>query len=95
LQFDTAVNNRVFDIVCSGGFVITDKRRDLFEICKFANEISFETPEELNEKIVQFNSKDRSPRYLDLKVALYEDFKSRFTYSNAIDNIFTSISQVK
>ena len=94
LQFDTAVNNRVFDIVSSGGFVLTDKRSDLFEICNFANEISFETPEELNEKIIQYSSKEGNRRYLDLKMSLYEDFKSRFTYKNAIDHLFTCIAHV-
>ena len=51
LQFDTAVNNRVIDIASSGGFVLTDKRSDLYDFIPFHSEISFETPEEMNDKI--------------------------------------------
>lgn len=94
LQFDTAVNNRVFDIVCSGGFVLTDKRSDLFEICNFANEFSFETPEELNEKIAQYSNNQSNYRYLETKMALYENFKSRFTYTNAVNHLLTCIALV-
>jgi hypothetical protein len=92
LQFDTAVNNRVLDVVLSGGFVLTDKRKDLFDICSFAYEISFETPEELNEKISYYSDTANNMRYLDLKVAIHELFKSSFTYVNAIDHILKRIA---
>lgn len=92
LQFDSAVNNRIFDIVCSGGFVLTDKRDDLTEICSLANEISFESPEEMNEKIEYFSAPQHNTRYLDLKMALHDEFKSRFTYSMAIDHIMNCVA---
>jgi len=92
LQFDAAVNNRVFDVVLSGGFVLTDRRSDLFDICVFANEISFETPEEMNEKITYYSDTTNNARYFDLKVAIHEQFKSSFTYVNAIDHILKCIA---
>lgn len=92
LQFDTAVNNRVFDIVLSGGFVLTDKRNDLFKICPFANEISFETPEEMHEKIAYYTDTENNTRYFDLKFALHEQLKSSVTYTNAVELIFKKIA---
>jgi len=91
LQFDTAVNNRVFDVVLSGGFVLTDRRSDLFDICEFVDEISFETPEEMNEKITYYSDTANNARYFDLKVAIYEQFKLSFTHVNAINQILKRI----
>lgn len=91
LQFDTAVNNRVFDVVNSGGFVLTDKRSDLFDICAYANEISFETPEEMNEKISFHTDIANNKRHLDIKEAIYEEFKLKFTYKNAVTHILKNI----
>lgn len=95
LQFDSAVNNRVFDIVCSGGFVLTDKRNNLTDICSFADEISFETPEEMNEKIADYSDANSHARYTELKMSLHEEFKSRFTYSIAVDHVLKYISGAK
>lgn len=92
LQFDTAVNNRIFDVVLSGGFVLTDRRKDLFDICSFADAISFETPEEMNEKIAYYSDTANNVRYFDLKMAIHEEFKSSFTYINAIDHILKCIA---
>lgn len=94
LQFDTAVNNRVFDVILSGGFVLTDKRNDLFDICSFADEISFETPEEMHEKIAYYSDTENNARYFDLKFALHEQLKSNVTYTNAIELIFRNIASV-
>lgn len=91
LQFDTAVNNRVFDVVLSGGFILTDRRSDLMHICKYANEISFETPEEMNEKISYYSNPANNRRYVDLKIAIHDQFKTSFTYINAIEHILKYI----
>lgn len=87
LQFDTAVNNRVFDVVLSGGFILTDKRNDLKDICTLADEISFDTPEEMNEKISYYSDSANNKKYLDLKIAIHDEFKTSFTYKNAIEYI--------
>ncbi len=72
LQFDSAVNNRVFDIVCSGGFVLTDRRHELSDICSFADEISFETPEEMVEKIENFSAISNNTKHQELKESLHK-----------------------
>jgi len=85
LQFDTAVNNRVFDVVLSGGFILTDKRSDLIDVCALANEISYNTPEEMNEKISYYSDVKNNLKYIDLKMAIHNQFKSIYTYINAVD----------
>ena len=95
LQFDSAVNNRVIDIILSSGFVLTDKRGDFATICPYATEVSFETPEEMNEKIAYYSDASNHSRYYDLKIAIYESFKSNFTYANTIDYIFNKINSSK
>jgi hypothetical protein len=92
LQFDSAVNNRVFDIVCSGGFVLTDRRHELSDICSFADEISFETPEEMVEKIENFSAISNNTKHQELKESLHKEFKSRFTYPAAINHILKCIA---
>ena len=92
LQFDTAVNNRIFDVVLSGGFILTDKRSDLFNICSFSSEICFESAEEMNEKITYYSNTENNARYFDLKVAIHELFKCNFTYHNAVGYILKRIA---
>lgn len=92
LQFDSAVNNRIFDVVLSGGFVLTDKRSDLIDICSFSSEICFETPEEMNEKVSYYSDTANTAHYFDLKVAIHELFKSSFTYVNSVDHILKRIA---
>jgi predicted O-linked N-acetylglucosamine transferase (SPINDLY family) len=54
LQFDTAVINRVMDCAASGGFILTDRKEQLYELTSVADEISCGTIEELNSKIDYF-----------------------------------------
>ncbi len=60
LQFDCAINNRFIDIISSGGFLLTDKRDDMSVLGNLGDIISFETPEELNDKIDYFMNADKS-----------------------------------
>ena len=91
LQFDSAVNNRVIDVVFAGGFILTDKRNDLHEICRVANEISFETPEEMNEKIAYYSDIGNNQKYLDIKHEVYENFKLNLNYEKLIQNIILNL----
>lgn len=51
LQLETSLNNRVFDALASGGFILSDYKKDLEEIFpKYYESISFKTLEELCEK---------------------------------------------
>ena len=95
LQFDSAVNNRVIDVVLSGGFILTDKRSDLIDIFSFAHEISFETPEELNDKIHYWRSPKNDSKYIEIKNEVKAAFSSKFTYQNCVSIIFDLINHTK
>jgi Glycosyl transferases group 1 len=94
LQFDTAVNNRVFDVIMSGGFVLTDRRNELFNICEFANEISFETPDEMNEKISYFSNYENNKKYLELKNESLKLFSLEFSYEKRISHILNELNEM-
>ena len=91
LQFDTAVNNRVFDVALSGGFFLTDRRPDLESIFPFANEISYQTPEEMCEKIKYWSDDSSNKKYLEIKDEIWNICSKTNTYKNAISKIFESI----
>ena len=75
LQFDTAVNNRVFDVVMAGGFILTDARDELTELIPLMQEVSFKTPEELSEKISYYSNIENEYRYLELKHEIHSEAK--------------------
>ena len=94
LQFDTAVNNRIFDVVLSGGFILTDRRKDLYDICAFADEISFETPEEMNEKISYFSTSENNKKYLELKNECLKLFSLEFNYEKRMSHILNELYEM-
>jgi hypothetical protein len=91
LQFDTAINNRVFDVISSGGFILTDKRNDLFDYFPCASEISFETPEELIDKINYWSSSSVNYKYNELKNYLYTIVKNNYNYQKCLSSILDLI----
>jgi hypothetical protein len=93
LQFDSAVNNRVIDAVLSGGFILTDRRDDLFAITKYATEISFDTPEELNSKISYFTDPANRNYYFELRDEIHQEFGARFTYQHTVGMILEILSK--
>ncbi len=95
LQFDTAVNNRVFDVVLSGGFILTDKRSEINEHYLHSSEITFETPEEMNEKINYWMSPSNNNKYQDLIQDIHASFSKKFTYVNLTSRILTLIERTK
>jgi len=92
LQFDTAINNRIVDIGMSGGFLLTDKRSDLKKIIPFYDEITYETPEEMNEKIDFWSSPHSNSRYYEIKNELFNIFNKNFTYENCLNRIFSLLT---
>jgi len=87
LQFDTAVNNRVFDVILSGGFILTDKRSELNDIFPFISEITYETPEELIEKIKYWSDLSINSKYFDIKNEMQKICSQQFTYQTSITTI--------
>ena len=92
LQFDSALNNRFFDIILSGGFLLTDRRGDLNNLSAIANEITYESPEELNEKICFFSSLANKSKYEEIKNQLFEEVAKKSSYHMVIEKIFNAIS---
>ncbi len=91
LQFDDAINNRIIDVVMSGGFLITDKRSTLLALCPSSEVICFDSPEEMLFLIDFFSHKDNYKKYLEVKHAIYNEVRDQFTYDNAIGNIIEKL----
>ena len=51
LQFDSAVINRIADCASAGGFILTDRKKQLNDLTSVADEISFSNTEEMLQKI--------------------------------------------
>jgi hypothetical protein len=91
LQFDTAVNNRVMDVIMSAGFILTDARDELTELIPTLQEVSFKSPEELSEKISYYSNKDNERRYQELKYEIHSEAKKVFNYQSVIEKIFMNL----
>jgi len=87
LQFDSAINNRIIDVVLAGGFVITDRRDDLALSSSVADEISFDSPEEMQFKLDYFLNPKNFDRYLEVKNTIYNEFKDKFSYQKVCQQI--------
>jgi hypothetical protein len=87
LQFDSALNNRIIDVVMAGGFVLTDRRSDLFTHSAVVNEISFDTPEELQYRLELLLSPNNLGRYMEIQQQIYEEFKLKYNYATVCEEI--------
>ncbi len=92
LQFDSAINNRIVDIILSGGFVLTDRRLNLLKASNFANEISFDTPEEMQHLLDFYLHKSNSEKYDEIKNQVYEEFKEKYSYKNVCSKLINDLS---
>jgi hypothetical protein len=92
LQFDTAINNRIIDIVMAGGFVITDKRPDLIKLCPTCNEVSFDSPEEMEFLIDYYMHPANLRRYNEVKNAVFYEIKDQFTYEQVITKMLRQLT---
>jgi len=91
LQFDNALNPRVFDVFASGGFLITDRLPDLVEIFNDSDEISFNSIEELQYKLDYFSEKNSQKKYNELKEYFKKQVDMKFTYNNLIELIMKKL----
>lgn len=57
LQMKTTVNQRVFDCPAAGGFLITDKQTDLLELFDKSEVVTYETLDELRDKVTYYLNK--------------------------------------
>jgi Glycosyl transferases group 1 len=94
LQFDSAINNRIIDIVLAGGFVLTDRRDDLLSASRLGDEISFDTPEEMQYKLDFFLNPKNLDHYLNVKSRIYDDFKEKYSYQTVCREILKFVAPV-
>ena len=88
-QMDGAVNNRVIDVISSGGFLLTDKKNNLEKISSIFKEITFNTKDELNNLIEKYSSQENL--YLEIRRSLIDSIKNIFSYENQLNNIFLAL----
>ena len=88
-QMDSAVNNRVIDVIASGGFLLTDKKNDLEKIAPVFKEITFSTKEELNSLIENYSVNNK--KYKEIGSILQKEIVIKFTYLNQVKNIIYKI----
>lgn len=91
LQFDNALNPRVFDVFASGGFLITDRLPDLAEVFADHEEISFNSIEELQFKLDYFSHKENNKKYIALKEHFKDQVDANHTYNNLIESIIRKL----
>jgi hypothetical protein len=95
LQFDTAINNRIIDIVMSGGFVVTDKRSSLIEACPATSEVSFDSPEEMQYLIEYYMHPANYQKYRKIKDAVFHEVKDQFTYERVVAEMIKQLQAVQ
>ena len=89
LQFDSAVINRVIDCALSGGFILTDRKNQLFELTSVAEEISFSNTDEMLSKISKYSNPSNEKSTLEilnhLKSDLSKNCSTQITITKIID----------
>jgi hypothetical protein len=91
LQFDSALNPRVFDVFASGGFLVTDRLPDMAEVFSDYEEICYNSIEELQFKLDFFSQAENHNRYKDLKEHFRKQIATKFTYGNLINSILEKL----
>lgn len=90
-QMPTAVNQRVFDIPMTGGFVLSDNQKDLFELFE-ENEIAvYHSAGDLVEKAKYFISHES--KRLKISERARNKILQKHTYSHRMTTIFSSLSK--
>lgn len=91
LQFDTAINNRIIDVIGAGGFILTDHRSDLDLMIPSSKEITFKSPEELNYLIDYYVQPEKATKRTELIKALQLEITDKFSYTNSIAQILEAV----
>jgi spore maturation protein CgeB len=85
-QMPTSVNQRVFDVPCAGGVLLTDDQDDLYDLFDVEKEcIIYRTPEELVEKIEFIKNHENSVR--EISELARNRIHSNHTYKQRLQTI--------
>jgi predicted O-linked N-acetylglucosamine transferase (SPINDLY family) len=85
LQFDTAVINRVMDCAASGGFILTDRKAQLYELTSVADEISYGSIEELSSKIDYFMQPEHQKQREEISRQLQQNLEVRCSVDSVVE----------
>lgn len=89
LQFDTALVNRILDVLAAGGFVLTDCRQDVAELGPLHELICASSIDDLAGKIDHYLANPSECR--ELAQALRHEVAQRFTYERLIRSLFVRL----
>jgi spore maturation protein CgeB len=85
-QLKTAINQRVFDISACGAFILTDYRRDLFELFEVDKEVVYYKDErDLREKAKYFLENPRTRKALSENAR--KKVLEKYTYQKMVEEI--------
>jgi spore maturation protein CgeB len=88
-QMPTAVNQRVFDVPMAGGFVISDKQKDMDELFKPGEIAVYESVEDLQEKVRFYL--DHETRRRAITERAQKRILGEHTYAHRIKKIISSL----
>ena len=91
LQFDTAVINRVMDCAAAGGFILTDRKDQLYELTSVADEISYRTIDELNYKIDYFMQPEHQKYREEIRRQLRRELEARCVVDNIVEYMISAV----
>ena len=91
LQFDTAVINRVMDCAAAGGFILTDRKDQLYELTSVADEISYRTIDELNYKIDYFMQPENQKLREEIRRQLRRELEARCVVDNIVEYMISAV----
>lgn len=90
-QFDTAITNRVLDVIAAGGIIFTDYKSDFIEEFPFASELLYKNSGDLKVKI----SRLADPQYIDLiediSIQMRKIIYDKFSYKNILSQIIGTL----
>ena len=89
LQFDTAINNRVIDVLASGGLILTDRREELLKRLPIIEPLTYNSPDELRSKHDDVLHRDKY--YRELLAELTDEILQNFNYHNAAQYIINHL----
>lgn len=90
-QFDTAITNRVLDVIAAGGLLFTDYKADFIKEFPFATELVYKNTEDLKIKIDKIKDDSYSKEISEICLELQDIIHKKFNYENTINQIFKTL----
>ena len=87
LQFDTGLINRVIDCISAGGFILTDRKTQMFELTSCTDRITYSSIDELKDKIRYFTSPTHQSERKDLIKQMQKDFSANCSVERCVQQL--------